>query len=73
MSNVRCTHCGQALETGFVMDSGQSSQGCVTWVQGPLERGVFSGATHFGRTKWPVEAFRCRRRRHLELFAGLPG
>ncbi|MEO3794519.1 PF20097 family protein [Nonomuraea sp. B10E15] len=73
MSILRCTHCGEeSLEPGFIMDSGQSSQGYVRWVEGPLERGLFGGAKLFGRPKWQVEAYRCRTCHHLELFARNP-
>jgi hypothetical protein len=65
-----CTQCGQELlDEGFVEDMGQASQGYARWVAGPLERGLFGGAKLMGRSRYAIEAFRCRSCGHLELFA----
>jgi hypothetical protein len=50
-------------------DMGQGSQGYARWIEGPLERGVFGGASRFMRQRWEVEAWRCPNCAHLELFA----
>ncbi|MGW0479188.1 hypothetical protein [Nonomuraea sp. NPDC003214] len=73
MADFRCTHCGTTgLQAGFIMDSGQYSQGFANWVEGALERGVFGGAKLAGRPRWEIDAYRCPRCFHLELFAGRP-
>lgn len=73
MSELHCTHCGEnALEPGFIMDSGESAKGFARWVEGALERGVFGGAKLMGRPKWEIDAYRCRHCHHLELFAVRP-
>lgn len=70
MAEVTCTHCGTTgLEPGFVMDAGEGARGFARWVQGALERGPFGGARLMGRPKWEIDAYRCPRCHHLELFA----
>ncbi len=67
---MRCTHCAATdLEPGFIEDSGQAARGYTSWIAGPLELGIFGGAKRMGRTRWLVDAYRCRRCSHLELFA----
>ncbi|GAA4587355.1 hypothetical protein GCM10023194_36000 [Planotetraspora phitsanulokensis] len=70
MNDFKCTQCGEiGLEPGFVEDAGQSSQGYLRWIEGALERGPFGGAKRLGRQRWQVDAYRCPRCAHLELFA----
>ncbi|MEO3753229.1 hypothetical protein [Streptomyces sp. B6B3] len=70
MDHLKCTQCGAVgLEQGFVEDSGQHSRGYARWIRGPLERGVFGGAKRMGRERMRIEAHRCPRCGHLELFA----
>ena len=65
-----CTYCGFGdLEPGFVADAGDGARGYSRWVQGALERGPFGGARLMGRPKWQIDAYRCTRCGHLELFA----
>ncbi|WP_084008681.1 hypothetical protein [Planomonospora sphaerica] len=67
MSDGKCTHCGhQGLETGFLADRQQPGFGI--WVEGELEVGLLGGAKMMGRPKWVVDARRCPRCYHLELF-----
>jgi hypothetical protein len=73
VADFRCTHCGETgLEPGFIKDGGEHAQGFAQWVEGELERGIFGGAKLMGRPKWQVDAYRCPRCFHLELFAGRP-
>lgn len=66
---MTCSNCGgTTFEPGFIGDSGQSSQGFVRWIAGPLERGLFGGARRTGRKQTQVDAFRCTRCSRLELF-----
>ncbi|WP_203996997.1 hypothetical protein [Virgisporangium aurantiacum] len=44
-------------------------QGYARWIAGRLERGPFGGAKRLGKPRWQVDAFRCPRCAHLELFA----
>ncbi|MFF3289199.1 hypothetical protein [Streptomyces sp. NPDC003023] len=70
MTAIRCTQCGAGeLEPGFVEDSGEGSHGYARWIRGPLERGPFGGAKRLGRQRLQVDAHRCLRCGHLELFA----
>ena len=70
VNELKCTQCGTiGLEQGFVEDSGQASQGFARWIAGRLERGPFGGAKRFGKPRWQIDAFRCPRCAHLELFA----
>ncbi|WP_330329260.1 hypothetical protein OHS33_05595 [Streptomyces sp. NBC_00536] len=70
MNTIKCTQCGAVgLEQGFVEDSGENSRGYARWIAGALERGVFGGAKRMGRPRWQIDAFRCPRCGHLELFA----
>lgn len=70
MADLKCTYCGAVeLEAGFVEDRGESSGGYARWVEGALERGIFGGAKRVGRPRRQIEAFRCLRCGHLELFA----
>jgi hypothetical protein len=65
-----CTACGgEDLEPGFIEDMGEASQGYSRWIPGTLERGIFGGAKKFGKERWLLEAWRCARCQHLELFA----
>ncbi|WP_433256176.1 hypothetical protein ACQPYK_16635 [Streptosporangium sp. CA-135522] len=67
---MRCTQCdGTDLEQGFIEDDGEHSHGYSRWIQGPLERGLFGGAKRLWRARWTIDAFRCTRCSHLELFA----
>jgi hypothetical protein len=73
MEGRKCTHCGgQDLDPGFAEDMGQGSQGYMRWITGRLERGIFGGAKRMGRSRWAVDAYRCRDCAHLELFASNP-
>ena len=73
MSQARCTQCDAPdLEPGFIEDAGDHSRGYARWIPGPLERGVFGGAKRMGRQRWQVDAWRCRRCGHLELYASVP-
>ncbi|MDJ0383594.1 hypothetical protein [Streptomyces sp. G-G2] len=70
MNTVKCTQCETVgLEQGFVEDSGEGSRGYARWISGALERGVFGGAKRLGRPRWQIDAFRCPKCGHLELFA----
>lgn len=67
---IKCTQCGvSGLEEGFVEDRGEGSHGYTRWVAGPLERGIFGGAKRMGRQRRIIEAHRCPKCGHLELFA----
>lgn len=57
-----------ALEPGFLEDRGEGSAGFLRWVEGAPERGIFGGARRLGRPRRVVDAFRCTRCGHLELF-----
>lgn len=43
--------------------------GYALWLSGPLEATQYRGAKHKGRQKLGVQAHRCARCGHLELFA----
>ncbi|TYK42849.1 hypothetical protein FXF68_41235 [Actinomadura decatromicini] len=60
------------MEPGFVEDTGDHSRGYARWIAGALERGVFGGAKRLGRPRWQIDAWRCRRCGHLELYARNP-
>ncbi len=63
-----CSACGaESLEPGFLDDS--SDAGYARWIPGALERGVFGTAKKFRKERWIVEAWRCGKCQHLELFA----
>lgn len=70
MTEVKCTYCGGIdMAPGFVEDLGQGSKGYTRWIEGPLKRGVFGGARRLGKARWRIEAWRCRKCGHLEMFA----
>ena len=70
MNNYTCTHCGTVgLAEGFIEDSGENSRGYARWIEGALERGIFGGAKRMGRPRRQIEAYRCPKCGHLELFA----
>ncbi|MCP9963279.1 hypothetical protein LUX05_21390 [Streptomyces somaliensis] len=70
MENSKCTQCGTVgLEPGFVEDGGERSRGYARWISGPLELGILGGAKRMGRPRWQIDAGRCPRCGHLELFA----
>ena len=73
MNNVKCSYCGAiGLEPGFILDSGQYSQGYARWVPGALKRG-FLGYARVGKgPQWQIDVFRCPRCSRLEMFAGNP-
>lgn len=52
------------------MDAGQNSHGYAQWVPGPLEQGIFGGAKLWGKVRFEIQAHRCPRCGHLELFTG---
>ncbi|MCL2553639.1 MAG: hypothetical protein FWE15_25165 [Actinomycetia bacterium] len=70
MEAITCGQCGAiGLEPGFVEDAGQGSRGYARWIEGRLERGLLGGAKRIGRRRRQIEAFRCPKCGHLELFA----
>lgn len=70
---MTCGQCGgTALEPGFVEDAGEHSRGYSRWIQGALERGIFGGAKRMGKQRWKIDAYRCPKCGHLELFASEP-
>ncbi|MFC4056881.1 hypothetical protein ACFOWE_01150 [Planomonospora corallina] len=48
--------------------AGEASKGYGRWIEGPLELGMLGGAKRMGRQRWTIDAFRCTRCSHLELF-----
>ncbi|MCX3061762.1 hypothetical protein [Streptomyces beihaiensis] len=65
-----CTQCGTVgLSEGFIEDAGQNSRGYARWIEGALERGILGGAKRMGRAWRQIEAHRCPKCGHLELFA----
>ncbi|MFJ9176481.1 hypothetical protein [Streptomyces sp. NPDC102360] len=70
MTDNTCTQCGTGgLEDGFIEDAGEHSRGYARWIEGALERGIFGGAKRLGRPRRRIEARRCPKCGHLELFA----
>ncbi|WP_255950855.1 hypothetical protein [Streptomyces odontomachi] len=70
MNTFKCTQCDTVgLTDGFIEDAGEHSRGYARWIEGALERGVFGGAKRMGRPRWQIEAYRCPKCGHLELFA----
>lgn len=66
-----CSSCGhEVLEPGFIEDDGEASQGYARWIPGELETGMFGGAKRYGKKRFRVDAYRCGKCSHLELFAG---
>lgn len=51
-----------------MMDTG-ARPGYGQWIPGALETGAFGGAKLFGKERVEVQAYRCTRCKHLELFA----
>ncbi|MGY6021800.1 hypothetical protein [Streptomyces spinosirectus] len=69
-ANLTCTRCGTAgLAEGFIEDAGEHARGYARWIEGALERGIFGGAKRMGRPRRRIEAYRCPKCGHLELFA----
>lgn len=69
MAVKSCTACGnEELEEGFLLDSGQGSN-YGKWVRGRLETGLLGGAKLMGRDRIDIQAYRCTRCNHLELYA----
>ncbi|MGW2082553.1 hypothetical protein ACWCOW_37575 [Streptomyces sp. NPDC001939] len=70
MHNHTCTQCSTVgLAEGFVEDAGEHSRGYARWIEGALQRGILGGAKRMGRLRRQIEAFRCPKCGHLELFA----
>ncbi|MGW6405490.1 hypothetical protein [Streptomyces sp. NPDC055134] len=70
MNTYTCTQCSTVgLVEGFVEDAGEHSRGYARWIEGALERGLLGGAKRMGRLRRQIEAFRCPKCGHLELFA----
>jgi hypothetical protein len=70
VTNAKCTCCGAAeLQPGFIEDTGEASKGYARWIAGPLERGMFGGAKRMGKKRWQIDAYRCPRCFHVDLFA----
>ncbi|MET8468421.1 hypothetical protein ABZY90_05220 [Streptomyces sp. NPDC006422] len=70
MTDKTCGHCGTGgLEDGFIEDAGEHSRGYARWIEGALERGLFGGAKRMGRPRRRIQALRCPKCGHLELFA----
>lgn len=70
--DVTCSSCGSTdLQAGFLEDQAPPAYttGYGRWVEGPLRYGLFGKARRMGRHKLDIEAYRCRRCSHLELFA----
>ncbi|MBK6887478.1 MAG: hypothetical protein IPH03_14305 [Tetrasphaera sp.] len=66
----RCPWCGGAsFEPGFIEDSGQGSHGFARWIVGELEKGIFGGASRFGRERLDITGQRCSTCGHLDFFA----
>jgi hypothetical protein len=59
------------LEEGFIEEWGQGGGGYTRWISGPIKRGLLGARTR-GRSRRPIDAFRCPNCRHLELFAFQP-
>ncbi|WP_436771778.1 hypothetical protein [Yinghuangia sp. YIM S09857] len=75
MSENKCTSCGHVgLGEGYVAAfNGLLATGCSVWVSGEVRRGALGGVKLAGgQPTFFIEAFRCARCGHLELFANRP-
>ena len=70
VDDIRCTHCGATeLQPGFIEDTGEATLGYVRWIEGALELGFSGSAKRRKRPRRQIDAYRCTRCDHLELFA----
>jgi len=69
--SMTCTQCGAGgLEQGLLLDSGQYALGYGHWVPGTVQLGIFGQAKNlWEKPKFRIDAHRCPRCGHLELFA----
>ncbi len=77
---MKCTSCGGALEEGFIPDTGTAQTWVALWVAGSpsTKKGFWErvrsggGVSLEGQDVKAIEARRCVRCGHLELFATRP-
>lgn len=65
-----CPKCRGRMETGFVIDQGDTKYTRVSqWTQGPPEQSFWLGVNLKGRDVLPITTFRCIRCGFLEGYA----
>jgi len=57
------------MTEGFVLDRTHGSVGVSSWVEGPVERSVWTGVRLAGRTQSTISTWRCGRCGFLESYA----
>ena len=68
----KCGKCGGAMKEGFLLDSGQHSEGVGHWAEGVPEFWVLKILRMKGRKKYQIRSFRCARCGFLESYAEAP-
>ena len=68
----RCSGCEGELRLGFLEDKGErgsiGASRVLSWIEGRAEKGAFGGAKVLGKTRRDVQAYRCDRCGHLDLY-----
>lgn len=69
-SSPQCAWCGErGFEPGFIEDTGQAARGFARWIPGEMQKGIFGGASRFGRERMDITGQRCLSCGYLALFA----
>ena len=64
-----CSKCGGRMDQGFLLEQRDGNQKGVTeWIEGVAEKAWY-GLKVRGKTRLPVETWRCGRCHHLESYA----
>jgi hypothetical protein len=64
-----CSRCGSPTEPGFILDATLGGFTIARWIAGEPKRRLLGDLTVVGEESHPLQAFRCSRCGHLELFA----
>lgn len=57
------------MAEGFVVDASHGTAGVSTWVEGPPQKGVWTGVKFTGRARSEIATWRCSRCGFLEHYA----
>jgi predicted nucleic-acid-binding Zn-ribbon protein len=66
---LSCPKCQGSMAIGYILDTSYGTQGAGQWVEGEPEKSFWTGIKVRGKTKRPIESWRCQRCGYLENYA----
>ena len=66
---VKCNKCGSTMTKGFVMELPTGRQAVSTWVEGEIDRSLWTGIKFLHKRRAPLATYCCDKCGYLESYA----